>query len=230
MIKAAILDDDALSRKIIENLIEKNEGIELIAQFENPIEASEKLPELDCDLLFLDMEMPEMNGIEFIASATNIPQVIVVSSKKEYAADTYNYDISDYLVKPVDPNRFKQALDKVINITEAVKKKKEDGQDHLFIKKNKGYSRLNFEDIEYLEALADYVQINTNSERFTVLSTMKSISSRLPSDQFLRVHRSYIVALNKIERLDDNMIVLNGKTIPVSRSYRDDLMSRLNLL
>lgn len=229
MIKAAILDDDALSRKIIENLIEKNEGIELVAQFENPIEASKQLPEIECDLLFLDMEMPEMNGIEFIASATNIPQVIVVSSKKEYAADTYNYDISDYLVKPVDPNRFKQALDKVNNITEAVKKK-EDTQDHLFIKKNKGYSRLNFEDIEYLEALADYVQINTSNERYTVLSTMKSISSRLPEDKFLRIHRSYIVALDKIERLDDNMVVLSGKSIPVSRSYRENLMNKLNLL
>jgi DNA-binding LytR/AlgR family response regulator len=229
MIKAAILDDDALSRKIIENLIDKHDGIELIAQFENPIEASEKLPELDCDLLFLDMEMPEMNGIEFIASATNIPQVIVVSSKKEYAADTYNYDISDYLVKPVDPNRFKQAVEKVVNITEAVQKQ-DDVKDHLFIKKNKGYSRLNFEDIEYLEALADYVQINTKNERYTVLSTMKSISSRLPEDQFLRIHRSYIVALSKIDRLDDNMVVLGGKSIPVSRSYRENLLNKLNLL
>jgi DNA-binding LytR/AlgR family response regulator len=229
MIKAVILDDDALSRKIIENLIEKNEGIELIAQFENPIEAASKLPEIECDLLFLDMEMPEMNGIEFIASAVNIPQVIVVSSKKEYAADTYNYDISDYLVKPVDPNRFKQAIDKVVNITEAVTKK-DDGQDHLFIKKNKGYTRLNFDEIEYLEALADYVQINTNKERYTVLSTMKSISNRLPEDKFLRVHRSYIVSLSKIERLDDNMIVLGGKSIPVSRSYRENLLKHLNLL
>lgn len=229
MIKAVILDDDPLSRKILENLISKNDQVELVAQFGNPLEASEKLPELDCDLLFLDMEMPEMNGLEFIASATDIPQVIVVSSKKEYAADSYNYDVSDYLVKPVDPARFDQAVGKVAEISDAVTSKS-DGQDHLFIKKNKGYTRINFEDINYLEALADYVQINTDTDRYTVLSTMKSISSRLPKTKFLRVHRSYIVSLEKIDRLDDNMIMIGDKSVPVSRSYRESLLQNLNLL
>lgn len=229
MIKAVILDDDPLSRKILENLIKKNEQVELVAQFGDPIEASGKLSELDCDLLFLDMEMPEMNGLEFIASATDIPQVIVVSSKKEYAADSYNYDVSDYLVKPVDPARFDQAVGKVAAISDAVTSKS-DGQDHLFIKKNKGFTRINFEDINYLEALADYVQINTNTDRFTVLSTMKSISSRLPKTKFLRVHRSYIVSLEKIDRLDDNMIMIGDKSVPVSRSYRESLLQNLNLL
>ena len=229
MIKAVILDDDPLSRKILENLISKNDKIELIAQFGNPIEASAALPELNCDLLFLDMEMPEMNGLEFIAAASDIPQVIVVSSKKEYAADSYNYDVSDYLIKPVDPSRFEQAVNKVAEISDAVKSKA-DTQDHLFIKKNKGYTRINFDDIQYLEALADYVQINTKTDRFTVLSTMKSISSRLPEVRFLRVHRSYIVSLEKIDRLDDNMIMIGEKSIPVSRSYRESLLKHLNLL
>jgi two-component system, LytTR family, response regulator len=229
MIKAAILDDDPLSRKILENLIKKNDNIELIAQFGDPIEASSEIPKLNCDLLFLDIEMPEMNGIEFIAAVPDIPQVIVVSSKKEYAADTYNYDVSDYLVKPVDPNRFDQAVSKVTDISTAVQAK-DDGETHLFIKKNKGYTRINFGDINYLEALADYVQINTSEERFTVLSTMKSITNRLPTTQFLRVHRSYIVSLDKIDRLDDNMIMIGDKLIPVSRSYREQLLKHLNLL
>lgn len=229
MIKAAILDDDPLSRKILENLISKNDKTELVAEFGNPLEAAEKLPEMDCDLLFLDMEMPEMNGIEFIAAVQGIPQVVVVSSKKDYAADSYNYDVTDYLVKPVDPARFDTAVSKVSEISEAVKERAS-GQDHLFIKKNKGYTRVNFEDINYLEALADYVQINTNDERFTVLSTMKSISTRLPQSKFLRVHRSYIVSLDKIDRLDDNMIMIGDKSIPVSRSYREGLMKHLNLL
>ena len=229
MFKAVILDDDPLSRKILENLISKNEHVELVAQFGDPIEAAAEIPKLDCNLLFLDMEMPEMNGIEFISSVPDIPQIIVVSSKKEYAADTYNYDVSDYLVKPVDPNRFDQAIEKAADISTAVQSK-DDEETHLFIKKNKGYTRINFNDINYLEALADYVQINTNSERFTVLSTMKSITSRLPSTQFLRVHRSFIVSLDKIDRLDDNMIMIGDKSIPVSRSYRESLMKHLNLL
>ena len=218
-----------ISRKILENLIKKNDKVELIAEFGDPIEASTALPDLDCDLLFLDIEMPGMNGIEFIASVPDIPQIIVVSSKKEYAADTYNYDVSDYLVKPVDPNRFDQAINKVADISSAVQAK-EDEETHLFIKKNKGYTRINFNDINYLEALADYVQINTDNERFTVLSTMKSITSRLPETKFLRVHRSFIVALDKIDRLDDNMIMIGDKSIPVSRSYRENLLQHLNLL
>ena len=229
MIKAVILDDDPLSRKILENLISKNENVELVAEFGDPIEASTEIPKLECDLLFLDIEMPGMNGIEFIMSVPDIPQIIVVSSKKEYAADTYNYDVSDYLVKPVDPNRFEQAINKVADISSAVQAK-EDEETHLFIKKNKGYTRINFNDINYLEALADYVQINTNSERYTVLSTMKSITSRLPETKFLRVHRSFIVSLDKIDRLDDNMIMIGDKSIPVSRSYRESLLQHLNLL
>ena len=229
MLRAVILDDDPLSRKILENLIEKSDQVELLAQFEDPIKASKEIAALDCDLLFLDMEMPGMNGIEFIASVPNIPHVIVVSSKKEYAADTYNYDVTDYLVKPIDPNRFKLAVDKALEIKESVKANS-DQKDHLFIKKNKGFTRINFNDINYLEALADYVQINTDDERFTVLSTMKSISNRLPEDKFLRVHRSFIVSLDKIERLDENMIMIKDKSIPVSRSYRESLMQHLNLL
>src|SRR5690606_28291960 len=123
-----------------ENLINKNENVELVAQFGDPLEAAAAIPKLDCDLLFLDIEMPGMNGIEFISSVPDIPQIIVVSSKKEYAADTYNYDVSDYLVKPVDPNRFDQAINKVSDISSAVQAK-DDQETHLFIKKNKGYTR-----------------------------------------------------------------------------------------
>ncbi|MEX1003725.1 MAG: LytTR family DNA-binding domain-containing protein [Crocinitomicaceae bacterium] len=229
MIKAVILDDDPLSLKILENLISKNDNTELIAQFDDPIKASEEINDLDCDLLFLDMEMPGMNGLEFIASVKNIPHVIVVSSKKEYAADTYNYDVADYLVKPLDPNRFDQAVNKILEIKSAVKSNS-DEKDHLFIKKNKGFSRVNFSDITYLEALADYVQINTSEGRYTVLSTMKAIANRLPEDRFLRVHRSFIVSLEKIKRLDENMLMIDDKSIPVSRSYKDVLIQHLNLL
>ena len=110
MIKAAIIDDDALSRKILQNFISKSDKLELVAEYESPEAALSELDSLDCDLIFLDMEMPEMTGIEFIAAVTNIPQVIVVSSKKDYAADSYNYDVSDYLVKPVNFSRFEQAV------------------------------------------------------------------------------------------------------------------------
>ncbi|MFT4601845.1 MAG: DNA-binding LytR/AlgR family response regulator [Arenicella sp.] len=229
MIKAAIIDDDAMSRKILKNFISKSDKLECVGEFENPLVALEELGKLDCDLIFLDMEMPEMTGIEFIAAVPNIPQVIVVSSKKEYAADTYNYDVSDYLVKPVDYSRFELAIAKAEEMNSSVKADG-DKADHLFIKKNKGYSRVRFEDIEFIEALADYVQINSLKEKFTVLSTMKSIALRLPSTKFLRIHRSYIVSLDKIDRIDDNLVVIGDKSLPISRSYKEELMKNLNLL
>jgi DNA-binding LytR/AlgR family response regulator len=228
MLKAAILDDDAISRKILENFIGKSEHLELVAQFENPIVALEQLASLSCDIIFLDIEMPEMSGLEFIAAAKDIPQVIVTSSKTEYAADSYNFDVTDYLVKPIQPERFTQAVEKALEISTTVQTGPE--QTHFFIKKNRSYSRVKFEDIDYIEALADYVQINAESGRFTILSTMKSIANRLPKDKFIRVHRSYIVAIDKIMRIDDNIIIVGEKSIPVSRSYKEDLMKNLNLL
>ncbi|MEO9533903.1 MAG: LytTR family DNA-binding domain-containing protein [Crocinitomicaceae bacterium] len=228
MLKAAILDDDAISRKILENFISNSSHLELVAQYENPVTALKELSSISCDLVFLDMEMPEMTGLEFIAAAKNIPQVIIASSKSDYAADSYNFDVTDYLVKPIETERFNQAVEKAVEISTAIQSGPE--QNHFFIKKNKSYSRVKFEDIDYIEALADYVQINADSGRFTVLSTMKSIANRLPQKKFIRVHRSYIVALDKIMRIDDNLIVVGEKSIPVSRSYKEDLMKNLNLL
>lgn len=229
MIKAAILDDDPISRKIIQNFIEKSKNIEFVAEFDNPLVALEELPGLNCDLVFLDMEMPEMNGLEFITAVKNIPQIVVVSSKAEYAAESYNYDVSDYLVKPIELGRFEQAVQKVEEIASSIKMGDEE-TDHIFIKKNKGFSRVRFHDINYIEALADYVQINSNAERFTVLSTMKAITERLPDKKFLRIHRSFIVSIDKIDRIDENMVIIGEHTIPVSRSYKEVLMKKLNLL
>lgn len=229
MIKAAILDDDPISRKIIQKYISKSANIEFVAEFDNPLTALEELPELNCDLVFLDMEMPEMTGLEFISAVKNIPQIVVISSKAEYAAETYNYDVSDYLVKPVEYSRFEQAVQKVEEISSSIRSGDEE-TDHIFIKKNKGFSRVRYNDINYIEALADYVQINSDSERFTVLSTMKAITERLPEKKFLRIHRSFIVAIDKIDRIDENMVIIGEHTIPVSRSYKDVLMKKLNLL
>lgn len=229
MIKAAILDDDPISRKILQNFIEKSDKTEFVADFDNPLVALEELPKLNCDLLFLDMEMPEMSGLEFISAVKNIPQIVVVSSKTEYAAESYNYDVSDYLVKPVEFARFESAIQKVEEISSSIKMGSEE-TDHIFIKKNKGFSRVRFNEINYIEALADYVQINSENERFTVLSTMKAITERLPEKKFLRIHRSFIVSVDKIDRIDENMVIIGDHTIPVSRSYKETLMKKLNLL
>lgn len=228
MLKAIVIDDDPMSRKILANLISKSNKVECVKEYDNAVSALEEIESIDCDLIFLDIEMPEMNGLEFISAVPGDQHIIVISSKSEYAAETYNYEVTDYMVKPVDKSRFDQALNKVEEMNSSYSKKS-DETDHMFIKKNKGYSRVNYEDITFVEALADYVQVNTTKERFTVLSTMKSISQRLPSDKFLRIHRSYIVQVKKIERIDENMVSIGDKTVPVSRSYKESLMKHLNL-
>lgn len=228
MLKAIIIDDDSFSRKILSNLISTSDKVELIKEFDNAVTALDEITKLDCNVVFLDMEMPEMNGMEFISAIPAGQHIVVISSKTDYAAETYNYDVTDYIVKPFERNRFEQSLNKIEEMESSYSKISKDS-DHLFIKKNKGYTRVNYEDITFVEALADYVQINTAKERYTVLSTMKSISQRLPQKQFLRIHRSYIVQLDKIERLDESMVLIGDKSVPVSRSYKETLLKHLNL-
>lgn len=228
MLKVIILDDDRVSREIIHSYINFTDTLTLVTEFENPLEALEKLPELDCDVIFLDIEMPEMTGIDFIEKAKNIPQVIIMSSKPEYAAESYNYDVTDYLVKPIEYKRFLKAIDRASEISESVSLNAKENEDFIFVKAGGDFVKLFFAEINFIEAFADYVQIHTDDKRYTVLSTMKSIHAKLGEENFLRVHRSFIVAVNKIDTFTDTGIHIGDKVVKVSRKYKKDLKERLN--
>lgn len=228
MISAVIIDDDELSRKAIQQCIQRCDSVELIKEYSSAVDAIQDIENLDCDLIFLDIEMPEMDGIEFIARTKNIPQIVVVSSKSDYAVESYNYDVSDYIVKPIDYPRFLKSINKVRTLKEEVISTVI--QDHLFLKKkNNLYERVDYKDILYIEAYADYVSIHTINNKYTILSTMKAIEYRLPVDEFMRVHRSFIIRLDKISTIEENSISINGKQIPVSRSQRAGFMDKINL-
>lgn len=228
MLKSVVLDDDELSRALLKNLIEKTNNIELIAEYSNPKEALKELESLNCDVIFLDIEMPEMNGLEFIEKSKNIPQVVITSSKSEYASEAFNYDVTDYLVKPFTKERFDKSIERINEINETVTENNPN-ESYMFFKKNNSLIRVDFDEINYIEAYSDYVVIYTNSEKFVVLSTMKAIEQRFPSNDFMRVHRSFIVRLDKIKSIEDNSIFIAEKTIPVSRSCKPDFIKKMNI-
>lgn len=228
-----VIDDDALSRRVIEEFITRTDFLELKNSFPNAVEAVNAFQEKneEVDLIFLDIEMPEMDGIDFLNTLKNLPQVVIVSSKEKYAIEAFDYDVTDYLLKPATYGRFYKAALKAKNIHEARSTKE---NDEIFIKKNSALVQLKYEDILWVEALENYVIVNSYSEKFTIHFTMKSIESQLPVTQFKRVHRSYIVNVKKINRIEDNSIFIKSndgiKAIPIGKAYKERFMGDINLM
>lgn len=228
-----VIDDDALSRRVVEEFATRTDFLDLKHSFQNAVEAVNILDKQteDIDLIFLDIEMPEMDGIDFLNTLKNLPQVIIISSKEKYAVDAFDYDVTDYLLKPITYGRFYKAVLKAKNIFEARNKSE---VDEIFIKKNSALVRLKYEDILWVEALENYVIVNSYDEKYTIHFTMKSIESQLPANQFKRVHRSYIVNVKKIEKIEDNSVYIRNsdgiKGIPIGKAYKERFMNDINLM
>jgi DNA-binding LytR/AlgR family response regulator len=227
-----IIDDDLMSRRVLEEFIARTEQLNLLNSYENAVDAINAFSTgEDIDLIFLDIEMPEMSGIDFLETLQNPPQIIIVSSKEKYALDAFNYDVTDYLLKPVTYSRFFKAINKA-NVRFKTKVDTKDNE--IFIKKNSALVRLKYNDILWVEALENYVIFTTFGEKYTIHFTMKAIENKLPSNMFTRVHRSFIVNTRSINIIEDNAILINTKegmkTIPIGKSYKDKLMGDINLI
>lgn len=229
MMKAIIVDDEELSRNIIKNFSDKTEGVEVLALCEDGIEASNYLSRHEVDLIFLDIEMPEMSGIDLIRSLNKPPLVILITSKKEHAIEAFEYNVVDYILKPFDFVRFSKALNKAREIFSREQGNQDDDPD-LFVKVDSRLVKLKSSDVYWVEALGDYIVINTLDSKYIVHNTMKGIESKLSSEKFLRVHRSYIVRLDKIDTLDESVIVIKQKIVPIGGTYKSRLMNRLNMV
>ncbi len=231
-----IVDDDNFSVRIIEEFVNQTEGLELLGTFTNAIEAvnwlnnSEKEP---VHLIFLDIEMPEMSGIEFLRALNVIPQVIIYSSQEKYALESYEYDVTDYLLKPVTYARFIKAVNRARERFER-KENPVKQSTEIFIKNNSSLVRVKYDDILWIEALENYVVVNTFKEKYTIHFTMKSISDKMPSERFMRIHRSYIVNFSKISAIEDNSVIIRtesgNRVIPIGKSYTDKLLNDINLI
>lgn len=229
-----IVDDDKLTCKILEGYVSKSTSLTLVGSFSDSVAARNIITERkDIDLVFLDIEMPEMDGFDFIGSLDSPPNIIIVSSAEEYAVKAFDFNVVDYLLKPVSYGRFCKAIDKTIRYYTR-KEVSSTGDEEIFIKKGSSLVKLKLKDIIYIEALENYVTLNTRDDRFTIHFTMKAIENQLPSGVFIRVHRSYIINKSMIQTIKENsldIIIGNAmKSIPVGKSFRDTLLNDINVM
>lgn len=224
-----IVDDDQVSRSIIKHYIEKTKNLVLQHECSGAIEAANLLKEGDTDIIYLDIEMPEMSGMDLIKTLELDYEIILITSAKEYAVEAFEKSVTDYLVKPIDYARFLMATEKAVKNIENLQKQNEQ-QKEIYVRSEAKYVRIELARIIMVEALADYVVFYTDSKKHIVHYTMKGIEKKLPASYFARVHRSYIVNMSKIEGLEDNSILINGKLVPIGASYKDEFIEKLNFL
>ncbi|AZA74920.1 MULTISPECIES: LytTR family DNA-binding domain-containing protein [Chryseobacterium] len=229
--KALIVDDNDIARTTLAHLAKQVPNLTIVNEYSNAIEAYNHLQNNQVDLIFLDIEMPEMTGIELTKNLAGKDIIIIfTSSNKDYALEAFELNIADYILKPVMPARFLQAVSKAQSILESRKEDVEVTKDEfLFVRDSNITRRLRLDDIFYAEAMGDYVKFYTREKMFAIHGKMKTAEERLPKDHFIRVHRSYIVSVGKIDTLQDGGIMINGKFIPVADAYRRALNTRMNV-
>ena len=229
--KALIVDDNDIARTTLAHLAKQVPNLTIVSEYSNAIEAYNHLQNNEIDLIFLDIEMPEMTGIELTKNLSGKDIIIIfTSSNKEYALEAFELNIADYILKPVMPARFLQAVSKAQSILESRKEDVKVTKDEfLFVRDSNITRRLKLDDIFYAEAMGDYVKFYTREKMFAIHGKMKTAEERLPKDHFIRVHRSYIVSVGKIDTLQDGGIMINGKFIPVADAYRKALNTRMNV-
>ncbi len=231
--KCIIVDDDLIALKLIKQLISKVPEIELVNEFTSAQDALDFINDKNkIDLIFLDIEMPQMSGLEFIRAQNHKAQIVLVSGHSGYAAEAFDYNVTDFLTKPLQFERFLKAVQKVKEIQENLRtSNRVNRTGDLYLKQGSRLVHINERDILYVEALADYVTVHCDSgEKFTILSTMKSIEHKLSSEDFVRIHRSYIIRLEKIKAIEDDTVSIGPITLPISRSQKPVLFDKLHLL
>ncbi len=229
--KCLIVEDEPLAQEIIESYIAKMEDIELIAKCDNAVTAFEILNKRHIDLIFLDIQMPEITGLEFLKSLRNPPKIIITTAYRKYAIDGFELDVVDYLLKPISFERFLKAINKYYQIDIKVLSYKtesnESNRDFIYVKENKKVVKIFLNTILFIECVKDYVTIHTTSKRVTTKSTISDLELKLPKDRFLRIHRSFIVSLPKINAFTASSIEIGEKELTIGRNYKNRVLKEL---
>jgi len=229
-----IIDDEPLARECITNYVAEVDFLTLVGVGNNPLDLLQLLEKHTPDLIFLDIQMPVMNGIDFLKTTPRLPMVIITTAYPSYALEGFQLDVMDYLVKPIVFSRFVQAITKAKDYHQLVERSKATNQgnteppvDYFFIKCGHSFERIYLNDVLYIEALQNYVTIFTVKGKYITLLPLKSVEQNLNGRSFIRVHKSYIVAISKIESIENNEIIIQSFRIPISRLYRDDVLHQV---
>ena len=229
-----IVDDEYLAQKLLQDYVSKVESLQLVATCSNAFEAMEALKNNPVDIMLLDIQMPDLTGLELVKSLEKKPAVIFTTAYSEYAVDAFNLGVSDYLLKPFNFPRFIQAINKAIGTEQprtAGAEKPADtiskSNDFITVKADYKLYKINYDDLLYIEGQHEYVTFHTTQRRITALFALKDLEEILPKDKFVRVHKSYIVSFKHIQDLDKSDVTVAGNKVPVGASYRDELLARL---
>jgi DNA-binding LytR/AlgR family response regulator len=229
---ALIIDDNEMARMTLKQLAGRIDDLTIVAECSSAFEAYNLLLSEPIDLLLLDIEMPGMSGLELTKNLTNKrPVIIFITSKREYAAEAFDLNVVDYIIKPASGSRFIQAIDKAREILNSIHeevKLKED--EFVFIRDSNIIRRLKLDNILFAEAMGDYVKLYTLEKFYAIHTTLKAVEERLPASRFIRVHRSYLVAINKIDSMESGVLIINRKPVPVADAYRSALNKRMNII
>ncbi|WP_281755964.1 LytR/AlgR family response regulator transcription factor [Neptunitalea chrysea] len=223
-----IVDDSAIQRIAISKLVSSHPSLNLLAEYSNAMDAKNALKNQKTDLIFLDIEMPIISGFDLLESLKEPPQIILITGKAEYALKAFEYDVTDYLHKPVKKERFDLAVKKAIAQYELKNNKGfTDDDEHIFVKSNLKKRKVYLGTIKWVEALGDYIKLVTDEANIVVLSTMKSFDDELPKDRFLRIHKSYIVNLERVQNFNSKNVEIEGSQLPLSRNKKVALTQAL---
>lgn len=237
MMKVIIVDDEPLAQDVLETYIEKVPEFELVAKCNNAFEANEALKQHQVDLMFLDIQMPQLTGTDFLKTLKNPPLVIFTTAYSNYAVEGFELDALDYLLKPISAERFIKAANRAIEQFDLQHKEaagvvEAEGPDFIFVKADKKLVKIKFSEILYIEGLKDYVIIRMENSRVITLQTMKSLEDKMPTSTFQRIHRSFIVNVDKISAIIGNMVEVlekgQPKHLPIGKNYRDEVLEIVN--
>jgi len=222
-LKCVIIDDEPLAIKVIKSYVDQTKGLTLLRSFSNAIESVEYLRENDVDLLFLDINMPLLDGLNLLKSIPKKPLTIITTAYEKFAVASYELEVVDYLVKPIPFNRFIMAVNKAFKIKGYLQKNESpisNERTYIFVKiDKKKMQKIYLDEILCVESLGDYIKINTMSDKYIIHQTLSSFTEELPAEKFVRIHRSYTISVQKVDAVEGNSIEISGTRYPIGRSY-----------
>ncbi len=226
-IKCLVVDDEELARILLENYISKLPQLELIAKCKNPLEAMSVIQQEEIDLIFLDIQMPELTGLEFLKTLTKKPLVIFTTAYSEYAIEGYALDVIDYLLKPFGLDRFIQAVNKAegrLLLKKSPSPVNEKTKDFILVKSEHKIHKLRLSEISFIQSMREYVAYHTPEGRILSLNSLKHLETELPKDQFIRIHKSYIISIDKIKTLEGNLVHIGKEKLPIGAMYKEEVL------